>query len=211
MFFDKFSSRLRKKLVALTILLLATAGALVAAWSYWTHRYDQLIAEAARQHSLDPALVKAVVYEESFFSAGAHSSQNAIGLMQVTPVVAQHWVEATRARSLADAIASIPNRNTRSSGEGFEDAFADPVINLHVGCWYLQSLLGRYKEQPDPLPLALAAYNAGPTNVDRWAPNSERNKISRDEFIARIDYPATRNYVQKIIQRYGEYQLTGRW
>lgn len=199
------SGRLRKRLITLSVLVLATAAALLAAWLYWTHRYDGLIAAAAQQHNLDPALVRAIVYEESFFSPGARSSQNAVGLMQVTSVVAQHWVEATHARSLADAIASIPNQTVRRAEPSFDESFTDPVINLYVGCWYLQSLLNRYKDQPDPLVLALAAYNAGPTNVDRWAPGSERNKISRQEFIARIDYPATRSYVQKIIQRYNDY------
>lgn len=198
-------SRLRKTLVMLSVLLLAAVAGLLAAWWYWTHRYDGLIAAAAQQHSLDPALVKAIVYEESFFSPGAHSSQNAVGLMQVTPVVAQHWIEATHARSLADAIAAIPNQPAPRADPTFDETFTNPVINLYVGCWYLQSLLNRYKDQPDPLALALAAYNAGPTNVDRWAPSSERNKISRQEFIARIDYPATRSYVQKIIQRYDDY------
>lgn len=187
------------------MLVLATAAAMLAAWLYWTHRYDGLIAAAAQQNNLDPALVRAIVYEESFFSAGARSSQNAVGLMQVTPVVAQHWVEATHARSLADAIAAIPNQTEHRAESSFDEAFTDPGINLHVGCWYLQSLLNRYKDQPDPLAFALAAYNAGPTNVDRWAPGSERNKISRQEFLARIDYPATRSYVQKIIQRYNDY------
>ena len=149
--------------------------------------------------------MRAIVYEESFFSPGARSSQNAVGLMQVTPVVAQQWVETTHARSLADAIAAIPNQTERRAEPSFDESFTDPSINLHVGCWYLQSLLNRYKNQPDPLAFALAAYNAGPTNVDRWAPSSERNNISRQEFIARIDYPATRSYVQKIIQRYGYY------
>jgi len=187
------------------VLALAVAAALLAAWSFWTHRYDALIAAAAQQHNLDPALVRAIVYEESFFSPGARSSQNAVGLMQVTPVVAQQWVETTHARSLADAIAAIPNQTERRAEPSFDESFTDPSINLHVGCWYLQSLLNRYKNQPDPLAFALAAYNAGPTNVDRWAPSSERNNISRQEFIARIDYPATRSYVQKIIQRYGDY------
>ena len=107
---NKTSHRLRKRLITLLVLVLATAAAMLAAWLYWTHRYDGLIAAAAQQNNLDPALVRAIVYEESFFSAGARSSQNAVGLMQVTPVVAQHWVEATHARSLADAIAAIPNQ-----------------------------------------------------------------------------------------------------
>ena len=54
--------------------------------------------------------------------------------------------------------------------------------------------------------MALAAYNAGPTNVERWASNADRSNLSRDEFIARIEFPVTRSYVQKIIERYDYYK-----
>jgi peptidoglycan lytic transglycosylase len=200
---------MRKRLLTLFVFLLAGAVGLLLAWHYWTHRYDKLIAAAARKHGLDPALVKAVVYEESFFSAGAHSSQNAVGLMQVTPVVAQQWVESTRSHSLSEAVAAMSSDATPPSERDFEQTFSDPVVCLHVGCWYLQSLLNRYKDEPDPLAFALAAYNAGPSNVDRWAPGADRAKITREVFVARIDFPATRSYVQKIILRYDGYRRDG--
>lgn len=201
---------MRKRfLILLTVCLLAAVGVLVAR-RYWTTRYDKLIAAAAQQHGLDPALVKAIVYEESFFSPRARSSQNAVGLMQVTPVVAQDWVEATHSRSLSEAAATITSKAPAVGHEpGFEETFGDPVVSLHVGCWYLQTLLKRYREETDPLSLALAAYNAGPSNVERWTSDAERSKISRDEFIARIDFPVTRSYVQKIIQRYDDYKRDG--
>jgi len=186
--------------------LLAAGGVLVAR-SYWIHRYDKLIAAASEQRGLDSSLVKAIVYEESFFSPRARSSQNAVGLMQVTPVVAQEWLESTRARSLSEATAAIASKPPPPGTEhGFEETFSDPAVSLYVGCWYLQSLFNRYREETDPLAFALAAYNAGPSNVERWASSSERLKISRTEFIARIDFPVTRSYVQKIIQRYDDYR-----
>lgn len=130
--------------------------------------------------------------------------------MQVTPVVAQDWVEATRSRSLSEAAATITSKAPPVGHEpGFEETFGDPAVSLHVGCWYLQTLLKRYREETDPLSLALAAYNAGPSNVERWTSDAERSKITRDEFIARIDFPVTRSYVQKIIQRYDDYKRDG--
>lgn len=208
--FNSYSKRSRRRLgAALVVLAIGAALFAVAARWYWTHRYDSLIAETAHHHNLDPALVKAIVYEESYFSPRARSSQNAIGLMQVTPVVAQQWVEATRSRSLSDAVAAIPSRARRERDLSFEDTFCDPAVSLHVGCWYLQSLFNRYRDVADPLAVSLAAYNAGPTNVERWVPGADRVKISREEFIARIDFPATRSYVQKIIQRYDGYKRTG--
>lgn len=194
-----------KRLIVLCVGCALAVICAAVAWRYWTHRYDTLITAAAQQHGLDPALVKAIVYEESFFSSRARSSQNAIGLMQVTPVVAQQWIEATRSQSLSDAVAAITGERAARTDRGFEETFSDPSISLHVGCWYLHSLFNRYKDEPDPLPLTLAAYNAGPSNVDRWVPGADRVNMSREDFIARIDFPVTRSYVKKIIHRYDGY------
>ena len=177
-----------------------------SAWYYWTHRYDKLIVAAAQKHGLDPMLVKAIIYEESFFSPRAQSSQNAIGLMQVTPIVAKELMDATRSRTLAQAVSSLTGGPPTGRDLNFEEAFSDPVVSLNVGCWYLKTLLNRYSDEPDPIAVALAAYNAGPTNVERWAPNADRSSLSREEFIARIEFPVTRNYVQKIIRRYDYYK-----
>ena len=201
---------MRNRLLILLVLCLLVAGGVFAVRRYWTTRYDKLIAATAEQHGLDPRLVKAIVYEESFFSPRARSSQNAVGLMQITPVVAQEWVETLHARSLSEAAATVKSESPRPAPDrGFEETFCDPAVSLHVGCWYLQSLFKRYRDEADPLSLALAAYNAGPSNVERWAPDGERSRISRDDFIVRIDFPVTRNYIQKIIQRYDEYKRNG--
>ncbi|MFL6216280.1 MAG: lytic transglycosylase domain-containing protein [Blastocatellia bacterium] len=196
---------MRKKLLILLALVLVAALGALAAWHYWTHRYDTLINTVASKHSLDPRLVKAIVYEESFFRSRARSSQNAVGLMQVTPVVAEHLIEATHSRTLADAISEVsgmPPPQTTS----FDEAMSDPATSLHVGCWYLHTLLNRYRDEPNAIEVALAAYNAGPTNVERWAADAERVQLSRDEFLNRIQFPATREYVRRITERYDDYQ-----
>jgi soluble lytic murein transglycosylase len=196
---------MRKRLFILLALLAVMSCIAVGGWYYWVHRFDDEIIAAAQKYRVDPALVKAIVYEESFFRSKAHSSQNAVGLMQITPVVAQEWMEATRSRSLADAVASVTGKRPKSEPE-FKEALSDPVVSLHVGCWYLQSLLNRYHDEPDPIAVALAAYNAGPSNVERWASNADRSNMSRQEFIERIQFPVTRDYVQKIIERYNYYK-----
>jgi soluble lytic murein transglycosylase len=196
---------MRKRILYLFILaLIAMAGALIA-WHHWTHRYDNLIVTVAQKHGLDPLLVKAIVYEESFFSPRAQSSQKAVGLMQVTPIVAQELIEVTRSRTLAQAIADVSG-SAPQGDPSFEEALSDPTTSLHVGCWYLQTLLNRYRDEPDSLAVALAAYNAGPANVERWASNADRSTLSRDEFINRIQFPVTRDYVKKIIERYDYYK-----
>lgn len=196
---------MRKKLLLLFVAaLLITAGAF-AAWYYWTHRYDSLIAATAEQYGLDPALVKAIVYEESFFRSEAQSSQKAVGLMQVTPVVLQEWIEAKRAATLSQAVSSVTGKPLDREPT-HEEALSEPAVSLDAGCWYLQRLLNRYKDEPNSLAVALAAYNAGPTNVERWVPSAERASLSLAEFIARIEFPVTRSYVQKIIERYDYYK-----
>ena len=84
---------MRKRITILLIIVLLVTAVGFGAWYYWTHRYDKLIVQIAAQYDLDPELVKAIIYEESFFNPRAHSSQNAVGLMQVTPIAAQEWVE----------------------------------------------------------------------------------------------------------------------
>jgi soluble lytic murein transglycosylase len=197
---------MRKRIIILLIIVLLGTAVGFSAWYYWTHRYDKLIVQIAAQYGLDPELVKAIVYEESFFNPRAHSSQNAVGLMQVTPIAAQEWVEAKRSRSLGEAVAALLNNSTGGRDMSFEEALSNPVVSLHVGCWYLQNLLERYSDEPHPLAVSLAAYNAGPTNVERWASSSDRLNLSREEFIARIQFPVTRGYVESILERYDYYK-----
>jgi soluble lytic murein transglycosylase len=194
----------KKLLILLALIILAGLGAW-AALHYWTHRYDSLITAIALKHQVDPLLVKAIVYEESFFRTRARSSQNAVGLMQVTPVVAEQLMTETHSRTLADAITDVSGTRPQHAGS-FDEAMSDPATSLHVGCWYLRSLLNRYNGEPNSLAVALAAYNAGPTNVERWAAESERSQLSLDAFLNRIQFPATRDYVRRIIERYDEYQ-----
>jgi soluble lytic murein transglycosylase len=196
---------MRKRLLLLLIFVVVAALGALAAWQYWTHRYDKLITSVASKHDLDPRLVKAIVYEESFFRSRARSSQNAIGLMQVTPVVAEHLIEATHSRTLAEAIADVSG-GAPPPAASFEEAMSDPSASLHVGCWYLHTLLNRYRDEPNAIEVALAAYNAGPTNVERWSAEGERAQLSRDEFLSRIQFPATREYVRRILERYDDYQ-----
>ena len=196
----------RRAAIIIFLTILVGTGSALAAWHYWTHRYDGLIFTIARKHTLDPALVKAIIYEESFFNPHARSSQNAVGLMQITPVAARELVAATRSGTLKEAIAKISDTAPEEREPEFEEALADPSVSLHVGCWYMNSLLTRYKGEADSLAFALAAYNAGPSNVERWVKDSDRSRLSREEFIARIEFPATRNYVQNIIRRYDYYK-----
>ena len=108
-------------------------------------RYEHIVRGHARNYDLDPALVAAVIYQESKFEPAARSDSGAIGLMQLLPATA---------RGIA----------TRTGGIAFrDDDLLDPELNVRYGCWYLRHLLRKYGSLDD----ALAAYNGGQGNVDR--------------------------------------------
>jgi soluble lytic murein transglycosylase len=114
-------------------------------------RYSEYVRVHAREHHLDPALLAAVIYQESKFNSDAKSSSGAIGLMQLTPATA---------RGIA----------IRTHGSAFhtQDLY-NPEINIRYGAWYLDNLFQKYGSER----LVLAAYNAGQGNVDRWRANGE--------------------------------------
>ncbi len=105
----------------------------------------------ARHYDLNPALLAAVIEQESKFDTNARSSTGAIGLMQLQP---------TTAKGIA----------LRTGGSKFvvSDLY-DPEINVRYGAWYLHHLLQKYGDERT----ALAAYNAGQENVDHWRAEDE--------------------------------------
>jgi soluble lytic murein transglycosylase len=86
----------------------------------------------------------------------------------------------------------------------------DPKMNLEAGAWYLRRAFERWKAQSDPIPFALAEYNAGASRAQRWSGGDTVDAIPVREFLQNIDFPATRKYVESIIGRYEFYQRRGR-
>jgi soluble lytic murein transglycosylase len=141
-------------------------------------RHEDIIRQQARDKDLDPALIAAVIYAESHFRDQT-SSAGARGLMQITPAT-------------ADEIAS------RSGGTEFEQGdLGTPQINIAYGSWYLRWLRERYGGNDA---LAVAAYNAGTGNVDRWIVEDPGMRI--DE----IPFPETRHYVRKVLNARQDYR-----
>jgi len=123
--------------------------------------YDDIIALAAEATGLSFSLLKAVIHVESYFNPRAVSRKGALGLMQIMP----------------------GNLNSLQITDPF-----DPQENVMGGARYLKSMLEQFDGQ---LPLALAAYNAGPTAVIRY------NDIP--------PFPETRDYVQKVMRFFNFY------
>jgi soluble lytic murein transglycosylase len=139
-------------------------------------RHEDIIRQQAAAKGLDPALIAGVIYAESKFS-DATSHAGAKGLMQITPDTAQY-------------IAKL------SGGSQFTvDDLSSPQVNISYGAYYLRYLMNRYH---DNLVLALAAYNGGEGNVDKWL-DEGRTRVSE------IPFPETREYVKRVIDARGAY------
>ena len=135
--------------------------------------YSSIVRGHAANYDIDPALLAAVIEQESKFRADARSSAGAIGLMQLLPAT-------------AEGIAI----HTGGSKFVVSDLF-DPEINVRYGAWYLHHLLQRYGDEET----ALAAYNAGQQNVDRWRAEGQG-----------IEFAETRAYVDKVERLKGIYR-----
>ena len=145
-------------------------------------RHDDIIRQQAAEKDLDAALVAAVIYEESRFRDQT-SNAGARGLMQITP-------------DTADYIAR------RSGGTRFvQEDLATPQINIAYGTWFLRYLIDHYEGNET---LAVAAYNAGITNVDGWV----KRAGGPDEFDASRDvpFPETRAYVENVAESRESYR-----
>ena len=139
-------------------------------------QHEDVIRQQADEKGVDAALIAAVIYSESKFRDQT-SSAGARGLMQITP-------------EAADTIARNSNATT------FElDDLGDPEINIRYGTFLLAEFLDRYDGDEAA---ALAAYNAGPGNADKWGGASLT--------VEAIPFPETRAYVEEVLEKRDEYR-----
>ena len=155
-------------------------------------QHDALIRSVAEEHKIDPMLVKAVVWSESRFDHRKSGGAGERGLMQVTENAAREWAEHSR----------VPDFKP-------EDLF-DPKVNVQAGTWYLARAMQHWRKQDDPVPFALAQYNAGASRAQRWAGGDGDVLIPAEKFRSNIDFPGTRSYVDTIMARRDFYKRRGR-
>jgi soluble lytic murein transglycosylase len=143
-------------------------------------RHDDIIRQQAADKGIDADLIAAVIYEESRFRDQT-SHAGARGLMQITPETA-----AFIARD--------------SGGVRFtQKDLATPQINISYGAYYLRYLLNQYEGDTE---LAVAAYNAGETNVNNWLAKSGEDDLEAED----IPFAETRAYVDNVLERKAEYR-----
>jgi soluble lytic murein transglycosylase len=160
------------------------AGALVASGTF-DHalkeltlplNHEDVIRQQSSEKGVDAALIAAVIYSESKFS-DVTSSAGARGLMQIIP----------------DAAKQIAKESGATSFELGD--LSNPEINIRYGTFLLRELLDRYNGDEAA---ALAAYNAGPGNVDKWG-GSNLN-------VSEIPFPETRAYVEEVLEKQKAYR-----
>lgn len=171
------------------LIVLLTIDFFVARWWLLARkekRFDSIILASAKRYGLEPALVKAVIWKESAFNPEAKGLAGEVGLMQIRSLAAKEWATAER----IDAFD--------------ERSLNDPRTNTLIGAWYLSKLLKRYRQTDNPLPFALADYNAGRANVLRW--KTGQASTNHANFIQQITFPSTQSYIQLVTQRQSHYR-----
>ena len=162
-------------LAAAVLMGCAYAGINTLKRRFYPRSYSEYVEKYCAVYEIDPNLAYAVIHTESGFNSHAVSHLGACGLMQLMPETFT-WLQE------------------RLDGEVVysEDALKTPSVNIRYGTYFLSYLLEQYSD----VPTALAAYNAGTTNVDRWLSDSAYS--SDGKTLDDIPYDETRNYVKKV-------------
>jgi soluble lytic murein transglycosylase len=145
-------------------------------------RYDAQLRVSAQREGVDPALVAALILQESSFDPAALSRAGARGLMQVMP--------------------GTGRRIARDKGQRFRRAaLHDPETSLDFGTHYLRQMSERFSGAVEKV---LAAYNAGPERVEAWT--ALRGELPPEEFIESIPFSETRGYVTIVLANREQYR-----
>jgi len=169
--------------VSLAVLMRAPTATERWAWHcLYPHPYSRLVRGQEDRHQLPAGLIHAVMRQESAFRATAVSRVGARGLMQLMPKTAELASGELK-------LATTPEQISR------------PDVNLKLGAFYLGKLLRTFQHN---LPLAVAAYNAGPHAVDAWLKGAGGREL--DLWVAAIPYAETRHYVERVLGNFARYQ-----
>jgi soluble lytic murein transglycosylase len=145
-------------------------------------RHEDIIRQQSKAKGVDAALLAAVIYQESKFRDQT-SHAGARGLMQITPGTAAFIAK-------------------RSGGTRFQQGdLATPQINISYGAYYLRYLIDHYQGNKK---LALASYNAGLANVDRWV--AKAGGPGAFDTVKDIPFPETRAYVRRVESKQKDYR-----
>lgn len=178
---------MRRKIIAVTILFWIAAIALC--WLFYhTSRYDYVISQTAARNGVDFYLIKALIYEESWFRPSIRGPAGELGLMQITKAAASDFAA------------------TKGFPDFRDEQLVEPELNVEIGCWYLKRSLEHYKNTPDPILFALLRYNAGDSRADTWLRLALSSPppagVPFESYcLSQVDFPKTRAYARRILKR----------
>lgn len=161
--------KLQKVLVVLIILISLVIGMLRLLCFVYPNNYVLSVRKYAKMYDVPQEIVFSVIKAESNFDKRAVSKKGAVGLMQIMEPTGE-WV--------AQKIKMVDFKKER---------LFEPDVNIEIGCFYLSYLLDLYKNDQT---CALAAYNAGPANVDKW--------LDSQKTLDKIPFSETEEYVKKV-------------
>jgi soluble lytic murein transglycosylase len=174
-------------MAVVAVLLAVLGGAGWGVYYHWReHSQDAVILAAAHRYGVPPALVKAVVWRETWFNPAARGSHGEFGLMQICAEPGAEWAGVEKLRSFAP------------------EQLLDPATNTLCGAFYLAKLLRRYPQTDNPLVYALADYNAGRGRVLQW--NKGAAATNSAVFLAQMTFPGVRKYIITTLRRYEHYE-----
>lgn len=147
--------------------------------------YPIFFVELKHGYELDPALLLAIMRQESYFYSGAMSGPGATGLMQIMPRTAEYVIKKYEL------------------DEEFNQLLTSPKANIEIGQQYVKQLI---TVTDGNLIYVLGGFNGGSYNVDRWRADKHRMASDPLFFIESIPYRETRNYVKIVTTNYWIYQ-----
>ena len=174
-----------KKIIKLTLVILLFILIIICINKlvmriFFPIKYSQYVKKYSQEYGIEENLIYAIIKAESNFDKDISSNKEAKGLMQII-------------YSTGEEVAQSINLEITE-----EDLF-NVEININIGTKYISNLMQKYKNKE----LALAAYNAGTGNVDKWLEQGILNKDCSN--IEKIPFKETNNYVRKVIRNYRIY------
>ena len=185
LFFQRQSILFLPRLIPILVLALMAStcffflrGPKIVQENFYPLYYHDYIQESALRHKISPYLLCAVIKAESDWKTDARSHVGARGLLQLMP----------------DTASDIKRWELVSKDFEVKD-LDDPRTNIEFGAAYLRYLVDRYHE----LEAVIAAYNAGPGNVDAWLAKNENIRLS-------VAFPETKKYLIKVVRSKAAYE-----
>ncbi|MGL5151321.1 MAG: lytic transglycosylase domain-containing protein [Clostridium sp.] len=175
---------MKKKIIGLIVIIaIIVFGEMITKSYVFPYKHKEFVDKYSKENDINPLLVLSVMKTESKFKPEARSNKNAVGLMQIT-------------ESTGEWIAS------QMKIQGYtKESLYDEETNIKMGCWYLKNLKDEFGTWDE----AIAAYNAGRGNVNKWLKDEKYSKDKKT--LDYIPFGETKKYVDKVNTNYNIYKF----